>query len=162
VDSLPTEVDDSETIVRVIKSPFHTTGSKKALRKQAFHPPRGGKEVSVIRQMMTDDFCKNKAVEIIEEERARGGSPQPAYQGLAAGSVGFVRGLDATVDDYPTDFIGHAHVSLPEAAETEEPPSPQVLAALDQYYTQMVEHFCFYKDPAPDVQNWSGPSLFVA
>ncbi|RUR01416.1 hypothetical protein ELQ94_07925 [Labedella endophytica] len=148
---LDPKVDDSETLVRVIKSPFHLKGKK--LKKQAFQPPRTKQDLSVIRQVMGDDFCKNKGVELLAQ------ATNAKYQGLATGLTMDVRRLSAKVIDYPQDFMGHAHIVSFAAHSPDEPHSPEVMEKLDNYYAKMVEHFLYHPDPKPEVAGWYGPSL---
>src|SRR5262245_20993778 len=55
---IPVEIDDAETIVRAIVAPSHYKKGKVATA--AFRPPIGKSAISVMRQLMGDDFCKNK------------------------------------------------------------------------------------------------------
>ena len=64
---LPEDVADDETIVRGILTPWHYKGGK--LRRQAFQPPKGSSELSVMRLLKGSDFCKDKAVEIASANR---------------------------------------------------------------------------------------------
>ncbi len=59
---LPKNIADDETIVRGILTPWQVRNGK--LRRQAFQPPKGSSELSVMRLLKGSDFCKDKAVEI--------------------------------------------------------------------------------------------------
>ena len=70
----PIAIDDSETIVRAIVAPAHHNKGK--IATAVFRPRRGETSLSVMRQLMGDDFCKAKGVEIGEA------SPSQHYVGL--------------------------------------------------------------------------------
>lgn len=153
---LPSEIEGSETIVRVVKSPFHLNKTKRALTPRAFHPPRqgSGRELSVIRQLMGDDFCKNKGRDMLS------GNPPARYIGLASGLVEVVRSFGAGVEDVPEDFEGHAHVvSMIAHPPADEPHPPATMLALDDYYRNMLEHFDYQADPSPEEDGWKGRAL---
>jgi hypothetical protein len=61
-DQLPKEIANDETIVRAILTPWHYKNGK--IKKQALKPQTGKSDLSVMRQRMGDDFCKDKAVEM--------------------------------------------------------------------------------------------------
>jgi len=98
---LPIEISNSEDIVRGIKTPHHVkkTGG---LRAAAFRPPKGENRVSVIRLLMGENFCRDKAKEICGSD----------YIGRATLNVGAIRQKNREVDvvDYRADFLGHAHM----------------------------------------------------
>ena len=93
-DQLPVEIQDSETIVRATKTPHHVNKNQTRLRPSAFRPPPGETTISVMRQLMGDDFCKNKGVEICGEE----------YIGLATITAIEIRCRGSLVLDHRVDF----------------------------------------------------------
>lgn len=63
--NIPDEIAPSETLVRCLVHPLFYSQSKKRIKEQAFLPPRGKNEVSVLRLKYTDDmFCKNHCAKI--------------------------------------------------------------------------------------------------
>lgn len=150
---LPIEIGDEEFLVRVIKSPYHVNRSGTALKKSAFFPPAGSRELSVIRQEMGDDFCKDKGVEIVSHEDTA------AYVGLAAGRCGLVRGPSCEVVDYRKDFLGHAHLVFEAARARDEPLPADVTARLNNVFDALVTIFNFHIDKAPTTSGWPGPPL---
>ena len=60
--ALPVPIDAGETIVRAVKTPAHYKNGKVATA--VFRPRAQESSVSVMRQLMGDDFCKTKGVEI--------------------------------------------------------------------------------------------------
>lgn len=158
--TLPVEVGDTETVVRAIKSPFHfkNSKSKTSLSKVAFQPRRGKREVSVIRQLMGDDFCKDQAVAIAASD------PNSTYEGLAPALVRAIRAANADVVDARDDFCGHAHLISPEERPRDDgdPPDPEVIESLDEFYKAMIALFVWYADPSPTALGWSGPQLRIS
>src|SRR5437899_8335550 len=88
---LPIAIEDGETIVRAIVSPAHYRNGK--LATAAFRPPPGKSALSVMRQLMGDDFCKAKGVEI------GNGSPGQKYVGLLAIKAASIREAGSSVTD---------------------------------------------------------------
>lgn len=65
---IPTEIDGNEVIVRGIFHPFHWSKSKNRLKREAFLPPEGEKDVSTLRLEYTnEDFCKKHVKKIAKE-----------------------------------------------------------------------------------------------
>lgn len=146
---LPDEVDASETIVRVIKTPFHLTKKGDRIRPAAFQPVPDTNELSVIRQRLGDDYCKKMAVEI---------SKPGEYMGLASGLVQVVRDAGAEVVNKQEEFKGHAHIETP-FVKTREPLDGPELQAQDRYLDAVMNHFIYQRDPAPHEAGWQGDSL---
>src|SRR5258708_28691949 len=98
---LPVEIADSETIARAIISPHHVRGNGQP-RAAAFRPKAGESAISVIRQMMGDDFCKDKGVEIGAL------SKNGAYVGLLVLLSASIRAHSSEVRDSRNQYFGHA------------------------------------------------------
>lgn len=156
---LPVEVRDTETVVRVIKSPYHFRNhkTKTRLSKAAFQPRKGKREISVIRQILGDDFCKDKSVAIASKD------PNSEYEGLAPALVRAIRAANGDVIDAREDYCGHAHLISPEERPRDDgdPPDPQVMEKLDEFYNAMIELFAWYADPSPESPGWTGPPLRI-
>lgn len=147
---------DNETIVRVIKSPYHLHKKRKSeITKRAFQPSRNGSNIiSVIRQVMGDDFCKNKGVEI----------SSGAYFGMAAALVGHTRQVGAAVVDAREDFLGHAHIEHPYPhlkPVDGEPVNARQLELLDDYYKRLLSVFTYHPDEEREMDGWHGPGLRI-
>lgn len=148
------EVDSAETVVRAIKSPFHVKKGTQ-LRRAAFMPPRGRRDLSVIRLRAGAGHCKDMG------KRAVSG-PDAQYRGLASGGVGYLLSIGAGVDCDQIPFVGHANIILPEvflSSATEEPPPPEDLEERDNVLKLLLNHFRYFPDPDPEGQGWSGPPL---
>jgi hypothetical protein len=143
------EVDDAETIVRAIKTPHHINKRKGTLRPAAFLPRGGESRISVMRQLMGDDFCKSKGVEICGSE----------YMGLAVISAGTIRTIGSSVVDAREEWLGHAHVDHGltnlRKPELNEPHDPE----LTERCKQLAEASVFHVDQAPAEPGWAGPPL---
>jgi hypothetical protein len=151
-DQLPVEIQDSETIVRATKTPHHVNKNQTRLRPSAFRPPPGETTISVMRQLMGDDFCKNKGVEICGEE----------YIGLATITAIEIRCRGSLVLDHRVDFRGHAHIDhqLPPIPR-DEPPPPDLLQQYDDRCKKLAAAAVFHKDPSPKVAGWAGEPLLL-
>lgn len=151
--ALPVEIHDADTIVRAVKTPHHVNPAQTRIRPSAFRPAPGHTVVSVMRQLMGDNFCKNKGVEICGNE----------YIGLAAITAAEIRRPGSLVLDHRDDFLGHAHVDhqLP-VIQRDEPPPPDVLQRLDDRCKRLAAAAVFHKDPSPAVPGWAGSALKLA
>jgi hypothetical protein len=154
--ALPTDIHDAETLIRTTKAGFHLNNAQNRLKHQAFRPPPGHGVVSVIRQLMGDDFCKNKSVEICQ------GTPGE-YAGLTALTAAEIRRAASLVIDHPADFVGHAHIDhqLPPIPK-DQPPPEDLLPQYDERCKKLAAVATFYKDPAPGTLGWAGPPLKLA
>lgn len=111
VNDLPVFIENSENIVRAVKTPYHID-KKGKLRGKAFHPPKGASVVSVIREIMGLEFCTQKGQEICGD----------SFIGLAFVQVGALRSLgDVDVTDERGDFLGHAHINYHLIADADNP-----------------------------------------
>lgn len=148
---LSAEIADGESIVRAVKSPFHLK-SKTKLKRQAFHPPSGKNVISVMRQLMGDDFCKDKGVIVAQ-------GPNAKYVGLAAGRADLIRAAGVELVDFPADFPGHAHIEYPFFREPGEATNSRDAEKQNEIYDKLLSVMVYYPDPAPESPGWSGPPL---
>src|SRR5215207_7123795 len=89
---LPVAIDDTETIVRAIVAPSHVN-KKGRVTAGAFRPPPGKSAISVMRQLMRDDACKARGLQIGRD------SPGQTYKGLLAIRAARIREAGSTVTD---------------------------------------------------------------
>ena len=145
---LPPDIDDAERIVRAVKTPYHVKKGK--LKPAAFRPQPGQSIISVMRQLMGDDFCKDKAVEIAKA----------SYVGLAVLAAYAIRAAGSEVHDAPNDFIGHAHIDHGFSSPLEnEPPSPQETERMNTRYRSLADASTLHIDHSPTAPGWTGPPL---
>lgn len=147
---IPVEIDDGETIVRVVKTPHHLNKGK--LRPSAFRPPAGESCISVMRQIMTDDFCKNKAVELFGA----------AYAGLAVILAGRIRSHGSSVVDARDEWLGHAHVDHGFKSPPNEPSDADEFQRMTERCKALANACIFHVDPSPAVSGWAGSQLGIA
>lgn len=150
--SLPEDIPDDEKVVRVINSMHLKKGH---LKYNAFKPPVNKTVVSVIRQPMGDDFCKDKAVEITEPLDVD-------YVGLAAIAAVDVRNCGSDAVDAREDYCGHAHIDhgFPtEPAIPHEPGSPEHNERMRKRCKCIKDKCQYQKDPAPGIPGWQGNPL---
>src|SRR5262245_7237964 len=149
---LPIAIDDAETIVRAIVAPSHYKKGKVATA--AFRPPIGKSAISVMRQLMGDDFCKNKGAHIAKE------SPNQTYIGLLTIKAAAIREVGSSVTDSREEWLGHADLdhgfsSMP----AHEPGSAAEFERMTERCQALKKASIFHKDKSPEVAGWAGPPL---
>lgn len=148
---LPPHIADEEKIVRAVKTPHHVKNGK--LKPAAYRPTVGETELSCMRQLIGDDVCKNKAVEIC-------GGSENGYVGLSAVEARAVRAVGSEVIDKPEDFPGHAHMVHPfPAPSANNPAQAKENEAAVMHYRAIANAAMFYEDPNPDALGWLGPPM---
>src|SRR5262245_12619151 len=102
---LPIAIDDAETIVRAIMAPSHYKKGKVATA--AFRPPIGKSAISVMRQLMGDNFCKNKGADIAKSPLTRPSSVfLPSRQQPFVRSAAVLPTVVRSGLDMPTSITG--------------------------------------------------------
>lgn len=153
---LPVDIHDAETIIRTTKASYHLNPAQTRLKHQAFRPRAGERVISVMRQLMGDEFCKNKSVEICQL------SPGD-YAGLTALTAAEIRRAGSIVYDHPQDFVGHAHIDHQLPPIPRDQPAPaDLLPQYDERCKRLAAAAIFHKDPAPNDPGWTGPPLQLA
>jgi hypothetical protein len=147
---LPFRIDDGETIVRALKTPEHFNAQKGSIKPAAFRPPAGKRKLSVMRQLIGNDACKQKANEICGEK----------YIGLAVTLAQSVRAAGSRVRDHRWDFCGHAHLNhgFPAPPKGEPMDSKQNLLMVERCRA-LVRHSEYRNDPNSASKSWSGVDL---
>lgn len=140
---LPNEIADGETIVRAIKTPQHVRNGR--LHHAAFRPAADQSKLSVMRQLIGDDKCKERAVEICGK----------SYLGLATLLAARIREIGPMLEDAREEFEGHAHICYDFVMIKDVPATPEQLAI----FTELAKHAELHSDPAPDLPGWSGKDL---
>jgi hypothetical protein len=152
---LPVAIDDAETIVRAIVAPSHYRNGKVATA--AFRPPVGRSAISVMRQLMGDNFCKDKAVEIAKA------SPRQTYVGLLTITAASIREKGSYVIDSRDEWLGHAHLDhgFP-SAPANEPGSAEEFERMTARCQALRDASLFHVDEIPEVPGWGGPALKIS
>jgi hypothetical protein len=140
---LPNVIDDGETIVRAIKTPYHA--KKGQLLPAAFRPAPAQNKLSVMRQGIGNDNCKAAAVKICGDD----------YYGLATLSAGRIRDIGPQLEDAPDEYEGHAHICYDFALTKGVPATPEQ----NKCFAELAKHANFEVDPAPQSPGWSGSDL---
>jgi hypothetical protein len=152
---IPFEVADGETLVRCVCSPYHC--SKGRLLWQAFQPPRGRDEVSVIRgDFVSPDLCKSTGKALADPANRK------VYEGLATIATGAVRLCGADVVDSRVVFLGHADIKHGYQAVDNEPGPAHLIAAIRERCKAMLVHARFITDPNCESDTWNGPLLVAS
>ncbi|MEE4698588.1 hypothetical protein V2K91_25425 [Pseudomonas alliivorans] len=147
---MPEAITDDELIVRSVRKNWLKRGE---LQYPAFRPSAGKTLISVIRGKMGVDFCKTKSVEILAAE----------YVGLATILAGDIRALEALVEDYPQDFVGHAHIDhIDPPLPPNDPLSPAVNKVLNDRCKALARKAKFHADDEPEILHWTGSAILEA
>lgn len=151
---IPTEVHDDEPIVRAICSPHHIKGGK--LKISAFKPPKGSKEVSVMRHTyFSANCCKSKGQSLSRSDM----EPPKQYVGLAVVAALKVRAFGADVKDSRNVFMGHADIVYLQPAPNGEPLSPEAMLDFNRCLKGICNDARYFPDPDPASAEWEGPLL---
>ncbi|NUA26139.1 hypothetical protein [Cupriavidus basilensis] len=149
---IPIPVTDSESIVRAIKRPSHTTTKKgkEVLKSAAFKAAPERDDVSVMRHTyMGTQACREKAASLVE------GNDRVKYVGLAVLSASQIRQLASDVIDSREEFCGHAHISHGVVLTRDEPPDSVLTMALNERLREMIAAATFYPDPSIEMDKWA-------
>jgi hypothetical protein len=151
--SRPRDIADEETIVRGICSPYHVN-KKGALKHNAYLPPDGTDEVSVMRaDWIGADLCKQHARDL--ENLAE----RKVYKGLAVLSARQIRNKGATLIDTRETFEGHADIRHGITPSKNNPLPPDQLLILHDRTKSFAALANYYPDPEPTSVTWTGPAL---
>lgn len=118
--NLPESIDPEEHLIRVVKSPYHYNKGKSKLSPKLLHPAAGKSDISVMRQILGDAACSEKA-------RSISGNlvPPAEYKGMAIFCAKDVNASGSCCYDHRDDFCGHAHINhnirVPDRHETWDP-----------------------------------------
>lgn len=150
--NLPKVVADDETIVRAIMTPKHL--KRGGVRWQALKPPRESSDVSVMRQIAGDCYCKTRGAHI--GSRAE---PKDTYDGLLVVCATNIRTNGAEIRDSREVWIGHADLDYHVVVPLDDPPEEGDYKVLLDRIKAILKTSLYHRDPAPKVAGWSGPPL---
>jgi hypothetical protein len=155
-DEIPLAIADDETIVRALLTPVHVKKGK--VKKAAFRPRPGQSAISVMRQIMGDDSCKDKAVEI-----GAAAKPKNEYLGLLTIRTDAIRQKGSTVTDSRDEFLGHADLDhgFPQLPADEPAATPDELQKMDDRIDALIKASVFRADQSPEQSGWSGTPLKI-
>ena len=152
---LPPIIQQDEKLVRLVFSPFHLNKAKTRLTPNAFRPPPGRGEVSVIRLNFTDaNFCRQAGKKIEADDKVKGGFK--VFEGF--GVVLFLEVLEAqaAVKASPLpDNPFHADLYFGFVLQKGEP----LPAELNEKMKRLSEVARFYPDPHKEALDWKGQEL---
>ncbi|MGY8811454.1 MAG: hypothetical protein ACKVK5_10510 [Pseudomonadales bacterium] len=144
-------IEDSEVIVRALKTPVHYDLKKKRLKPAAFRPPKGSSIISVARP---------HGVETCREQIRSQVSGNVIYSGLGAILAMDIRKAGSELEDAPEDFDGHAHIDHGIVMPIDGEPLP---AELNLLFTTRLRDLASrtqaYLDPDPGNDTWQGEDL---
>jgi hypothetical protein len=107
-----------------------------------------------MRQLMGDDFCKNKAVEIAAKSKNE-------YIGLLTILASRIRTAGSTVEDSREEFLGHADLDhgFERPAQDEPLGSPEELDRRDEQIKALIAASRLHVDLSKTELGWSGEPL---
>lgn len=148
---VPLTVDDAETTVRAIFSPYHLKKDK--LQPQAFSSPPGSDEVSVSRRWYVYVWlAKAYAKRWVQSLHS---SPPKAYRGFAIVEVSKVREIGSNIVDSRIEYLGHADITHGVIQEKGVALQPHIRKKLDERLRQLSSHARFVEDVSPN--SWRPP-----
>ena len=155
--SFPLEIDDDEVIVRGICYPYHVSDGGK-LKREAFEPPRGKNDVSVMRHdWIGTEVCRNRARSLAKNEKI--------YFGMAVLEASQIRSIDEVdIVDSRDQFEGHADIMFagPTKDVSSEPLPASIQHPFKKKSKRLADSAKFFKDPNPDSDTWQGDPLCPA
>ena len=151
--SWPRDIADEETIVRGICSPYHVS-KKGALKPNAYRPPDGTDEVSVMRgDWIGAEICKQRA------KNLENPAERKAYTGLSRFECPKIRSRGTTLIDTRKVFEGHADIQHGITPNKGNPPPADQLLILHERTKALAALANYCPDPDPTGIAWIGPEL---
>ncbi|CAD5270648.1 MULTISPECIES: hypothetical protein [unclassified Imperialibacter] len=169
---IPISLGSDEIVTRAILHPLFYSDSKRKLKREAFLPPPGRKDVSVLRLKFTSDHsCKRHARSLSYKGQT--------YRGLATLLVDVLSRINELVNSVvKVSIIGSALDSKGNSISGKKvySNSPGLPMHADILYSEpvavgkvqtehrliadcMVKNSNFFLDPNPDMAAWQGPTL---
>ena len=153
--AIPTEVSESERLLRFILSPLHFN-KKGALRSNAYNPTVNSNEISVTRlDYSSIEECKRLAHKM---DCSEDGKVVRSYRGFGllnkgiALACGAVDVIGSPKDDNP------AHADILLESVRENGPLP---AHLQLVVDSLLEKSKYLKDPSPESKGWKGDPIVL-
>ncbi len=152
-------VEDEEPIVRIVFHPLMASESKQKLKREAFLPPPGRQDTSVLRLNYTNaDFCKShhRSVNINGH----------SYSGLALIKAASVRNNEQLEKPVNVDVIAtplpllemHADIFWHDYISERGVPAP---ASVRKKAEKLVSLSKYFHDPLPNEIPWLGEALSI-
>ena len=153
--AIPTEVSDSEKLLRFILSPLHFN-KKGALRSNAYNPTVNSNEISVTRlDYSSIEECKRLAHKM---DCSEGGKVIRSYCGFGLLNKGTALACGAVdVVSTPKDN-NPAHADILLETVRENGPLP---AHLQLVVDALLDKSLFLRDPAPESEGWKGDPIVL-
>lgn len=163
----PSEIDKDEIVIRGILHSLHVSKSKNKLKREAFLPPPGKKDVSVLRLLYTDpNFCKSHTKNLASN------IPNQSYFGLATLKAYRIPETNVKIKamnsgfDISIDLVSSPQEDLPMHADilysdyylkdSHEPKTKFRMIA-----DVLIEKSLLFSDNDPNSNSWNGPSLYA-
>jgi hypothetical protein len=135
--------------------PYHLNPKGTNLKNVAFRSPSGKDEISVIRRkFVTDQFCKDKAMDIDLYGQCRG-ADRKEFRGFAVISAKEIRQFGSDVQDSREVYVSHADIKHGFVVLRHEPFPAELNARLDKLKAAAR----FIPDPSPTRWKWMGKPL---
>lgn len=151
----PQVIREDEKLVRLIFSPFHLNKAKTKLTPNAFRPPPGRDEVSLLRLHFTNaDFCRQQGKKMEADDKEKGGMKEFAGFGLVLYAEILTAQADVKASPLP-DNPFHADLFFGCVFQRGEP----LPAELNEKMKRLSDIARFYADPEKDAGTWKGQEL---
>lgn len=150
-EKIPDTYNSEEKIIRSIFSPINVSKNKKNLKSNAFKPPDGSDEISVIRlNYTTANFCKQYSKTIQNPQFNRN------YFGLALLYVKEIIDCDLRLIFTPKpDNVYHSDIKIDYTCRRGE----QLPAEIQYKIDKLTKKARLFSDPKPDSEFWEGGDL---
>lgn len=148
---VPREIDDVETTIRAIFSPYHL--KKDRLTPRAFTSPPDVDQVSVSRRQYVDVWLAKAYAKRWAQELTA--TPPKTYRGFAILEVATLRKTEADVVDSREEYLGHADIVHGIVQQRGVALSPDVRKRLDDRLKHLAETARYVEDKAAG--SWRPP-----
>ena len=151
----PQVIREDEKLVRLIFSPFHLNKARTRLTPNAFRPPPGRDEVSLLRLHFTNaDFCRQQGKKMEADDQEKGGIKEFEGFGLVLYSEILTAQADVKASPLPHNPF-HADLFFGCVFQRGEP----LPAELNEKTKRLSDIARFYADPEKDAESWKGQEL---
>jgi hypothetical protein len=147
--SYPKEIDDSEAIVRVLRTPHHY--KKGRMMPAALRPQRNTDLISVMRwsyRLRPQSVLKKQCQTI-------GNSGENTYCGVAALIAQCCRNSGTELVDAREEYDGHAHIVFPFVVLPNEPQEGEAFVLQNQITMKLMSCAEPILDVLPDDPDWT-------
>jgi len=146
----PAEIDSSETIVRVLRTPQFVRKAGK-LHASAWRPQRDKDCLSVVRWL-----CREQPGTAFKARCLLIGNNGPnSYCGVAVVNAGDCIEAGTRLECAPDEYPGHAHIVFPFSVAFEEPQEGENFRLQVEMSLRLLKLATYLPDPQPAADGWT-------